>query len=66
MTALFTNTNIGTISINNCTRGISLSYSGSASSNAGTIHIGNTGNISAYGIFQENNADLTNTGFPLY
>ncbi|MBK8855152.1 MAG: hypothetical protein IPN97_12635 [Saprospiraceae bacterium] len=63
LTALFTNTNIGTISINNCTRGISLSYSGSASSNAGTIHIGNTGNISAYGIFQENNADLTNTGF---
>jgi len=63
LAARFTNTHLGTMTINNCTRGISLSYSGGASSNAGTIHIGNTGNISAYGIFQENNADLTNTGF---
>jgi len=62
LAARFTNTNIGTITINHCTRGINLSFPGGSSSNAGTIHIGNTGNISSHGIAQSSNSDFTNTG----
>jgi len=62
MASRFTNTDLGTITINHCTRGINLSFSGGSSSNAGTIHIGNTGNISSYGIAQTSNSDFTNTG----
>jgi hypothetical protein len=62
LAARFTNTHLGTMTINNCSQGISLSYSGGTSTNVGTIHIGNTGSISSHGISLSSNSDFTNTG----